>query len=165
MPENKFIFQFALELLFIFIQPMNMISKLIVLPIIKFRKPDLWYGFPFLILGFIYLNSDTFGEAIKLYLAIYCTYGFFLMKSLFCGHRLQELWTEGSDKIEDYGEHTVLATADTDTWIHGIFSYMLLAGFNVHVVHHFFPSADHHILPKLREILLEVCQERGVKYT
>ena len=69
------------------------------------------------------------------------------MKVLFCGHRIQDTWTEGSEKIEDYGEHTVYATSDTDNWIHGVWSYILLAGFNVHVAHHFFPTADHRMLP------------------
>lgn len=48
----------------------------------------------------------------------------------------------------------MMATSDTDTWIRGILSYMLLAGFNVHLAHHFFPTADHHILPKIREIII-----------
>ena len=127
-----------------------MILKLVVVPLTKFKKPDIFYSFPLVILAFIYANSETFGEALKFYLIIYCTYGFLLMKSLFCGHRLQELWTEGAEKIEDYGDHTVLATSDTDTWIRGLFSYVFLAGFNIHVVHHLFPTADHHFLPKIR---------------
>ena len=124
-----------------------MTLKLVIVPLTRFKLPDLWYSFPLFVFGFIYLNCDSFGEAVKFYLMIYCSFGFFMMKVLFCGHRLQELWTEGAEKIEDYGEHTVKATSDTDAWIHGIFSYMLLAGFNNHVPHHFFPTADHHILP------------------
>lgn len=69
------------------------------------------------------------------------------MKILLCGHRIQDTWTEGCEKIEDYGEHTINATSDTDVWITGIWSYLLLAGFNVHMAHHLFPTADHHILP------------------
>ena len=76
-----------------------MILKLVIVPIIRFKIPDLWYSFPLLVLAFIYANSQTFGEAIKFYLVIYCSFSFFLMKLLFCGHRLQELWTEGSEKI------------------------------------------------------------------
>ena len=142
-----------------------MTLKLLVVPLTKFKLPDPWYCFPLVVLGFIYLNSETFGEALKMYMVIYCTFGFILMKNLFCGHRLQELWTEGAQKIEDYGEHTVLATSDTDPWIKGIFSYIFLAGFNIHVIHHLFPTADHHMLPKLKEILVEECRERGIKYT
>ena len=57
-----------------------------------------------------------------------------------------------------------MATSDTDAWIHGIFSYILMAGFNNHVPHHFFPTADHHMLPKIKKIMEEVCRERGLKY-
>ena len=57
-----------------------------------------------------------------------------------------------------------MATSDTDAWIHGIFSYLLLAGFNNHVPHHFFPTADHYIHPQIKIIIEEVCKEKGVKY-
>jgi fatty acid desaturase len=108
--------------------------------------PDPFYAIPLLIFFIAYLNS-SFIQALKIYLTIYCTFSFLLMKILLCGHRIQDTWTEGCEKIEDYGEHTINATSDTDVWITGIWSYLLLAGFNVHMAHHLFPTADHHILP------------------
>ena len=126
-----------------------MILKLLIVPILKKTSPDFLYSFPLLIMSACIWNSESGWEGIKFYLFIYGCFTFILMKSLFCGHRIQDTWSEGAEKIEDYGEHTIYATSDTDAWIHGLASYILLAGFNVHVAHHFFPTADHKILPKL----------------
>lgn len=84
-----------LEVIFTFIQPLNMILKLFIVPIIKKVKPDILYAFPLTIFFLAYLNS-SFIEALKLYLVIYCTFGFVIMKLLFCGHRVQDTWTEGA---------------------------------------------------------------------
>lgn len=80
-----------------------MILKLFILPIIKKVKPDIMYAFPLLIFSAAYLVNGSFMEALKLYLVLYCSFSFLLMKVLFCGHRVQDTWTEGSEKIEDYG--------------------------------------------------------------
>lgn len=69
-----------------------MILKLLVIPIIKKVKPDLLYAFPLIIFFLAYLNS-SFIEALKLYLVIYCTFGFTVMKVLLCGHRVEDTWT------------------------------------------------------------------------
>jgi fatty acid desaturase len=45
------------------------------------------------------------------------------------------------------------STADTDTWITGIWSYFIYAGFNMHTPHHLFPTADLVILPKILKIV------------
>lgn len=82
---------------------------------------------------------------------------------LFCGHRVGETWTEGCERIEDFGEHTIYSTADTDVGIKGFLSYLLVGGFNIHTPHHFFPTADLAILPKILDIIDEVCQEKGIK--
>jgi fatty acid desaturase len=44
-------------------------------------------------------------------------------------------------------------------------SYLLLAGLNIHTPHHFFPTADHAVLPKILIIVDEVCKERGIKHS
>lgn len=146
-----------------FLQPINMVIKLIVLPVIRRVKPDVMYSFPLAIILWSYLVSGSFFEAFKLYLVIYCSFSFLLMKVLFCGHRVQDTWTEGSEKIDDYGEHTLCATCDTDTWIQGIWSYIVVAGFNIHVAHHLFPTADIHMLPQIDEILKKLALENGMK--
>ena len=50
------------------------------------------------------------------------------------------------------------STSDVDSSITGILSFVFLAGFNLHTIHHFFPTADHSILPKINKILIEVCK-------
>jgi fatty acid desaturase len=40
-------------------------------------------------------------------------------------------------------------TCDTTTDLTGIFSFMFFAGFNIHSVHHMFPTADHSQFPKI----------------
>ena len=60
------------------------------------------YAFPLTIIALSYLVNGSFFEAVKLYLVIYCSFSFLLMKVLFCGHRVQDTWTEGCAKIEDY---------------------------------------------------------------
>jgi fatty acid desaturase len=35
---------------------------------------------------------------------------------------------------------------------------MLLAGFNIHIAHHLFPTADHSILPEINKMLIQLCQ-------
>ncbi len=93
MPQNKWYCQILLEIIFIFIQPANMTLKVLVVPLIKMIKPDLLYAFPLIIFSLIYLNSPSFIDALKLYLVIYCTFGFCVMKVLLCGHRVQDTWS------------------------------------------------------------------------
>lgn len=102
-PENNLFNQILLEFLFACFSPINVILKLIVVPLTKFKKPDPYHTFPLLVFFFIYLNCNTFGEALKFFLIIYCSFSFLLMKALFCGHRIPTLWTEGAEKIEDFG--------------------------------------------------------------
>lgn len=46
------------------------------------------------------------------------------------------------------------STSDVNPKVTGIPSFVFLAGFNLHTIHHFFPTADHSILPKMNEILV-----------
>lgn len=98
MPQNKWYLQFVIEILFFVLQPVNMTLKLVVLPIMKRIKPDIYYAFPLLIFALFWL-TNSFVDAIKLYAVVYCSFGFLLMKVLFCGHRVQDTWTEGCEKI------------------------------------------------------------------
>lgn len=149
---------------FILLQPLNFLLKIIVVPIIRRRKPDFWYLLPLTVLLVFYQASGSFWYAFKLHLFIYGLFGLIFNRVLFCGHRLQELWSEGAERIEDFGEHTILSTNDTDTWMTGFFSYLLLAGFNIHTPHHFFPTADHAALPRIMAIIDRACKKMGIKH-
>jgi hypothetical protein len=85
--------------IYFFLQPTNMTLKFIILPIIKRKRPDLLYAMPMLIPLYFYAFSGNFYTSLKLYLFLYGLFGLALGKVLFCGHRLQELWTEGAEKI------------------------------------------------------------------
>jgi fatty acid desaturase len=50
------------------------------------------------------------------------------------------------------------SSSDTDIGLEGFFSLLLLGGFNIHTPHHFFPTADHAILPQIFEIIDETCK-------
>ena len=93
MPKNNMFNKFFIEFLLVFLQPINMAMKLLVLPVIKQTTPDLLYSFPLLILLFATLVNNSFIVGLKLYLVIYCFFSFLLMKVLFCGHRVQDTWT------------------------------------------------------------------------
>lgn len=73
-----------------------MTLKLIIIPLTKMKKPDLLFGMPLGVILFYYLMSGDLIESLKLYLFLYAVFGLILSRILFCGHRLQELWTEGS---------------------------------------------------------------------
>ena len=73
------------------------------------------------------------------------------------------MWNEGAEEIREYGLHTVMATAEMNRKAVGYKSLLFYAGFNIHNVHHFFPTVDHEHLKKVDEILREVCRERGIK--
>ncbi len=95
LPENKLICQIILEMSLVFAQPINMTMKLLVLPLTKHKKPDFLYSFPLLVILFGYFMTGSLAVAFKYYLITYCFYTFLLFKVLFCGHRVQDTWTEG----------------------------------------------------------------------
>lgn len=130
-----------------------MLLKMLIVPVLQKTTPDLLYSFPLLILSACIWTSADVWEGVKFYLFIYGCFTWVLMKLLFCGHRIQDTWTEGAEKIEEFGEHTLYATSDTDPWLRGLASYVLTVGFNIHVTHHLFPTADHKMLPQLDEIV------------
>ena len=114
MPKNSPYAEAAVQFFFTFIQPLNFILKVVLFPITRRVRPQMVYSLPLTMIAFFYALSGSILSAISLYLVIYLTFGTLFMRVLLCGHRLQQLWTEGCEKIEDYGEHTVLATSDTD---------------------------------------------------
>lgn len=74
------------------------------------------------------------------------------------GHHGFEIVHEGDEfKSLDYGIYQLGATIDRiETNDHLAIS---LATFGNHTLHHLFPSLDHALLPQLRGVLLETCQE------
>ena len=96
MPENHMLVEVVLQFVYFFLQPLNMTLKVVIVPIVKRKKPDFWYAVPLFIFAFFYLFNDSLYETLKIYLFMYGIFGLILGRILFCGHRLQELWTEGA---------------------------------------------------------------------
>ena len=163
-PNNPIYTEVIVLFLFLFIQPLNFFIKIFLVPLIRKIKPDPWYIVPIFVFLTFYFTTGDWWYSFKLHVYIYGIFGLIFNRMLFCGHRLQELWTEGAERIEDFGEHTILSTNDTDTWITGFFSYLFTAGFNVHTPHHFFPTADLAIHSKILVIIKRVCQRKGIKH-
>lgn len=74
------------------------------------------------------------------------------------GHHGYEIVHEGDEfQSLDYGIYQLGATIDR---IEANLNLpMTLTTFGNHTLHHLFPSLDHALLPQLREILLQTCEE------
>lgn len=100
MPENHPLVEIVLQFVYFFLQPLNMLLKVLVIPIVKRKRPDFWYAVPLTVFMLFYsISGGDFLNSLKLYLFLYGMFGLMLGRVLFCGHRLQELWTEGAEKI------------------------------------------------------------------
>jgi len=75
--------------MFIFVQPLNMILKLAVVPILKKKMPDFWYAVPLILPALFFIVSQDFWYSFKLHCCIYGTFGILFLRIVFCGHRLQ----------------------------------------------------------------------------
>jgi fatty acid desaturase len=82
------------------------------------------------------------------------TNGFFIGKMLLCPHRQTELWSEGAPEIRDYVLHNIASTTDFAHNAGAYESLLLYSGFNVHIIHHLFPTIDHNKLPACNKIFL-----------
>lgn len=74
------------------------------------------------------------------------------------GHHGAEIVHEGDEfQSLDYGIYQMGATIDR---IEANLNLpMTLATFGNHTLHHLFPSLDHALLPQLREVLIQTCEE------
>ena len=78
------------------------------------------------------------------------------------GHRTGREWTEGDPEIRDFGEHQVASSTNMTSRRRGFWSYIINAGFNIHSVHHMFPTIDNHFLPLADAILDDECRKMGL---
>lgn len=96
LPPNKVYTEAIIIFIFMFIQPLNLLFKIIIVPLLKKKKPDFWYCIPLFVFTTFYLRCGDAIFSLKLHLLIYGIFGFTMNRVLFCGHRLRELWTEGA---------------------------------------------------------------------
>ena len=102
-PANPIYTELLIILSFIFIQPLNLLLKVFIVPLVRRKVPDFWYLAPALVFSAFYFTSGSWTQALKFHFFIYCLFGLLFNRVLFCGHRLGELWTEGAERIEDFG--------------------------------------------------------------
>lgn len=85
------------------IQPLNFMLKAVLAPIKKKQLPNFFYFVPLSVLLILYICSAKLWGSLKLYLFLYGLYGFIMNRVLFCNHRIQEVWSEGAERIQDFG--------------------------------------------------------------
>lgn len=74
------------------------------------------------------------------------------------GHHHNEIFHDGDElKSLDYGIYQLSATIDRSDVQDS--QFMTLTTFGHHILHHFFPTLDHALLPQLHEILISTCLE------
>lgn len=82
-------------------------------------------------------------------------YGFV---SINAGHHHNKIFHDGDDlKSLDFGVYQLAATIDRSDVKDSLF--LTLTSFGHHILHHFFPTLDHAVLPQLNDIFLNTCQE------
>lgn len=153
--NNSVLTELYLQPFFFVMVPLNMIIKIVFAIINPSKKFTMSLLYPWTEVVILYLFKQDLFESLCLFFFMQACFGFSLTKCIFCGHRTQEMWSAGSERIEDFGEHTVASTCDTTTHLRGFLSMALFAGFNQHISHHLFPTVDHSHLDKLLPIIKE----------
>jgi fatty acid desaturase len=74
------------------------------------------------------------------------------------GHHHNNIFHDGDAlKSMDFGIYQLAATIDRNDVKDSLF--LTLTSFGHHILHHFFPTLDHAILPQLQETFIRTCQE------
>lgn len=82
-------------------------------------------------------------------------YGFV---GLSAGHHHTLVFHDGDTmKSMDFGVYQLAATIDRNDVKDSLF--LTLTSFGHHILHHFFPTLDHAVLPQLQEIFVNTCKE------
>ncbi|CRK88700.1 CLUMA_CG002379, isoform A [Clunio marinus] len=107
---------------------------------------------------YIFGNINIY-VVVKIWLFIVMLSSFFYMLvAINAGHHHREIFHEGDElKSLDFGVYQLAATIDKVEVKNSLF--LTLTTFGQHILHHFFPSLDHSLLPQLTEMFYETCQE------
>lgn len=89
MPRNSLLRLVIIEIVYVLMIPMNILLKLVVVPLAKFTKPEWEYFVPLMQIVVLYLLNNDIYISIKLFLTIHCFFGFIFAKVTFGGHRIQ----------------------------------------------------------------------------
>jgi fatty acid desaturase len=154
LPKNTILKGVIKEAIFPLTTLLNIVLKLIIVPLQRFKQPEWFYLVPLLQLPLLYLETGQWDIAWRLFVVMHLSVSYAFMKLTFLGHRTGREWTEGNREIRDFAEHQIVASTDTKTNdLCGVLSYVGYAGFNFHAVHHIFPTIDNHFLPAIDKML------------
>jgi hypothetical protein len=59
MPNNHIFVEPLLQIVYFFLQPLNMTLKILLIPLFKQKRPDFWYGFPIFFYIIFYLFNGS----------------------------------------------------------------------------------------------------------
>ena len=93
MPLNSIARLLIAQLVYLVTIPLNILLKLIIVPLVKRNKPEWEYVVPLTEIIIFYLLNGNLVESIKLFLFIQCFFGYLFTKITFGGHRIETLWT------------------------------------------------------------------------
>ena len=71
----------------------NILLKTVIVPIIKKRKPELFYLSSLIQIPIIYLMTNDLYTALTLYAVMHITISAYFLKMTFISHRNSQIWT------------------------------------------------------------------------
>lgn len=126
--------------------------------IVMFFVPSVMIIFGVQSLSFEYLY-DVFFRWVHIMLAANFLY---VINYMSRGNHAPHLMHQGDEiKSFDFGEYQISTVSDRKGANYNIFTNLAYDG--EQILHQLFPSLDHAILPQLKPILIETCEEFGVK--
>jgi len=93
MPKNKPICALLKEIAFIFLAPLNIILKLVIIPIIQQKLPEWFYMSSLFQIPLMYCFNFNLALSIQLYLVMHISFSIIFSKLTFIGHRTGREWT------------------------------------------------------------------------
>jgi hypothetical protein len=78
------------------VAPANVLTKVLVAPLIHKERPSFQHLILFLEIGYIYLFAGNIILALKLWGVMMIVAGIIMSKTITCPHRQIQLWSEGA---------------------------------------------------------------------
>ena len=104
-PKNNILSWIFLQILQTFGIPINIITKLIIVPLTQRKMPNPFFIVCLIQIPLLFVLTDDLSFSIKLFLIIHATFSFLFTKLTFIWHRTSEHWTEGNIEVRDFAEH------------------------------------------------------------
>jgi linoleoyl-CoA desaturase len=132
--------------------------------IILFIGKSVYYGLT-LILPLIFLSASWYiilGAWIFMHIIPGLTFALIFQVTHVYDGTTYPLPDEHGDIDNNYALHVLETTADFSR--HSRIGSWLMGGINIHVIHHILPKVCHVHYPALTKILIQTCEDHGIKY-